>query len=427
MTAELLTPEEIVIGMALNDPRDLSRALEAGLTAEHFANPVNQRIFAALATAEAKGRPTSLAAIGSEFPDLSLTLVRLAAEAPIGQNVLHYAEEVKSSNFSQIMAKALNEAAGAFSRRKAYEPLDDLKRATELRIINLIRGAVDADGPVPMNEVMGRVLGQIESIMVSKERRAIPTGLRVLDKAIGGWRPGMLYFPAARPGRGKTTFATNAMDVASAAGHWVCFFTIEMPVEQIGQKHLSLTARVRGTRMDRGDLSDEEVDRIHYAVEQLHSRRIWIDDSTRGSIAEICSRARRLKRQGKLDVVFVDYLQLLRAPGRWQSRQAELSEITGALKRLALELKIAIVCLSTINREAEKYGEPGLHHLKDSGSIEQDGDAVMIIHVDDQDRTTMNVAKNRHGPQCRFLITTDLAVNKISDGSGVDPSEVQNV
>lgn len=421
----MIDAEDTVIGMLLSDRNNLERVIDSGLSPAMFDNERNATLFAAMVIAEKECRRVTVATLSLAFPHLTADLRRLEESAPVAQNIGYYAAEVMAASNHRKLTRDLSALATRMTTRKPFEDVDHY--AAQIATMLAEDVTPDADGPVPMIKVVDRVLAKIEDAMAGSALPAIPTGFRVLNKALsGGWRAGMLYIPAARPGRGKTSFAVNAMDAASAAGHHVAFFTSEMPLVQIGQKHVSRFSQVRGTRLDRGDLSEEEVNRLGHAVQELHKRPIWIDDSSRGNVNTIVSRCRRLKRRGRLDLVFIDYLQLLKAPG-FRSRIEMLTDITATLKALAMELKIAVVCMSTINREAEKFGEPGIHHLKDSGSIEQDADAVLLIHSDKDDRTEINVAKNRHGPEVRFFIDVDFATSTMRDGDNRDPQEISHV
>lgn len=414
--------ERTVVGMALTKRADFDTCIEAGVAPSMFEDECLSAIYAGMLAAEARGQRPDTTTMTREMPQNTMLILSLSRSAPMTQNVMAYVTELMIGDWQRRVARELASLSEAVRNRKPFSDITGLKARAET-LCREMQDVKQADGPQPMSRVLEIVISNIETRMVSKTSLGIPTGLKTLDLALsGGWQDGRLYFPAARPGKGKSTFAINSMDSASALGKWVAFFTVEMPMDQIGEKHVSLGSMVAGTKMLRGALSDDEGSRVIHAVTQLKDRPIWIDDSSRGDITEIVTRCRRLKRSGKLDVVFVDYLQLLRCSGRrWSNRVAELTEITGTLKLLALELKIPIICLSTINREAEKFDAPGIHHLKDCGSIEQDGDVVLLMHRDKDDITWMNVAKNRGGPEGAFKIDITPEISRVRDGQGLPP------
>ena len=224
----------------------------------------------------------------------------------------------------------------------------------------------------------------------------ISTGLADLDRKLGGLHPSDLVIVAGRPSMGKTALATNiAFNIARAFregekpdgtrgavdGGRVGFFSLEMSSEQLATRILSEQSRVPSEKIRRGDMTEEEFRRFVEAARELERMPFYIDDTAALPISTLAARARRLKRQHGLDVLFVDYLQLVRATSSKDSRVNEISEITQGLKAIAKELNIPVIALSQLSRQVESREDkrPQLSDLRESGSIEQDADAVMFV------------------------------------------------
>jgi replicative DNA helicase len=225
----------------------------------------------------------------------------------------------------------------------------------------------------------------------------LSTGLIDMDRKLGGLHPSDLIILAGRPSMGKTSLATNiAFNIAkkhrvgerpdgtegTVDGGVVGFFSLEMSSEQLATRILSEQAEVPSERIRRGDMDEDEFRRFVHAAQELHRMPLYIDDTPALPIATLAARARRLKRQHGLDALFVDYLQLVRASGRADSRVLEVSEITQGLKAIAKELEIPVVALSQLSRQVENRDDkrPQLSDLRESGSIEQDADVVMFVY-----------------------------------------------
>lgn len=245
--------------------------------------------------------------------------------------------------------------------------------------------------------------------------KPISTGIGDLDRVITGLNRSDLILLAARPGMGKTSFALNiARHVAATAKKTVAFFSLEMSKEQLASRLMSSEALVGGTKLRTGQLSDEEWTRLVQAGDVLSKCDFYIDDNPNITVAEMKSKLRRLKN---IDLVVIDYLQLMNSGRRIDNRVQEISDITRNLKILAKELNIPVICLSQLNRAAEQREghRPMLSDLRDSGSIEQDADIILFLvregyyadkdnndeeapgPVVDQNEGECIVAKNRHG------------------------------
>ena len=237
----------------------------------------------------------------------------------------------------------------------------------------------------------------------------LPTGFRDLDRMTSGLQPSDLILVAARPSMGKTAFTLNiAQNVGVRQHKTVAFFSLEMSQEQLVQRLLCQIAHIDSQKLRTGQLnSDEEWTRLTDACDKLYESPIYIDDTPGISVAEMRSKARRLKSEHGLDLIIVDYLQLMQGRNA-ESRQQEISEISRSLKALARELKVPLIALSQLSRSVESRQDkrPMLSDLRESGALEQDADIVSFLYLEDYyDKETENqhiteviLAKHRNGP-----------------------------
>lgn len=274
----------------------------------------------------------------------------------------------------------------------------DFTRAKDLVIGGLERLTRAAEGP---DGVMG-----------------VPTGFIDLDGVIGGLQPGNLIVIAARPSMGKTALALcMAEHAALNDGHSVALFSLEMSGDELIQRMLSSTAVVDAGRIRSGRLAPEDWSRIGRAADRLSAARLYIDDSEGVSLGEMRTKCRRLKSRDGLDLLIVDYIQLMEGSTgrREESRVQEISAISRGLKMLARDLEVPLIVLSQLNRspDARNDKRPMLSDLRESGAIEQDADLVLMIYrdeyynpdSDDSGVAEVIVAKNRHGPTDRVKLT----------------------
>jgi replicative DNA helicase len=266
------------------------------------------------------------------------------------------------------------------------------------------------------------VIRGIERLTAAEESgtglTGVATGFVDLDRIVGGFQPGNVIVVAARPSMGKTAFALGmAEHAALTQERAVAIFSLEMSGDELIQRLLASTAVVDAGRIRAGRLAPEDWSRIGRAADRLSAARLFIDDSEGVSVGEMRSKTRRLKSREGLDMVIVDYIQLMEAAShrRDENRVQELSTISRGLKMLARDLEVPIVCVSQLNRapDARTDKRPLLSDLRESGAIEQDADLVLMIYRDDyydersEDRgiAEVNVAKNRHGPTEKVRLT----------------------
>lgn len=264
-----------------------------------------------------------------------------------------------------------------------------------------------------MESIKQIVDGNLDKILnMDGQPQGLQTDFLDLD-AKQGFRAGDLIVLAARPGMGKTAFALNLLErVALKSKKSILFFSLEMPNDQIMMRLLAAHARIPHDSLRRGKFSSQERQRLTVSAGNYRSSGIYIDDSSQPSLAQIRAKARRLRRDGKLDLIIIDYLQLLNA--RAESRQNEIALISRTLKSIAKDLRVPVLALAQLNRKAEERSDhrPMLSDLRESGAIEQDADMVMMLMREEyygeteenREKAQIIIAKNRHGSTGEFTM-----------------------
>jgi replicative DNA helicase len=318
---------------------------------------------------EAVGGMAYLSSLDLDLPDLARldTYVELIKERSVRRRLIDACGEITRLSFDGGV--------------EAAQALDQAERV----VLELGEEAIRR-GFVPLQEVFHTTLAELEE-KPERVLAGVATGYTDLDKMTLGLHPGNLVILAARPGVGKTSLALNiAQHVALREDRCVGIFSLEMSREELALRILSAEANVEFYRMRSGHLSQTHWSRLLKTVKTMADKRLYIDDSANPSLLEVASKARRLKAEKGLDLLVIDYLQLMEAGGRYENRNLEISAITRHFKQLAKELDIPVLCLSQLSRRPEQRGKdhrPQLSDLRESGSIEQDADLVMFIYRDD--------------------------------------------
>ncbi|MFN3641472.1 MAG: replicative DNA helicase [Gemmobacter sp.] len=396
--------EQQLLGAILTN-NDVYDRIASLVRAEHFHEPIHQRIFeiaAARIQKNALASPVTLKAYFEDDTALKAVggpayLARIAGAAISAWAARDYAQMIYDLAVRrELIALGRDIAARAAKVEVASEPAEQIVEA-EQRLYKLGEQGVSERG----FQSFLRAVTQAVNVANAAYHRdgglaGLSTGLADLDKKLGGLHPSDLLILAGRPSMGKTSLATNiAFNIAKAYrrgprpdgtegtvnGGVVGFFSLEMSSEQLAARILSEAAEVPSEQIRRGDMSEAEFRRFLEAAKALESCPLYIDDTPALPISQVAARARRLKRTHGLDVLFVDYLQLLRAAGAKENRVNEVSEITQGLKAIAKELNIPVVALSQLSRQVENREDkrPQLSDLRESGSIEQDADVVMFV------------------------------------------------
>ena len=421
--------EQSVLGAILLEPSCLDTVAEILPRAEYFYAVNNQMIYSVMLEMLTLSLPVDFITVleklkeNEEFDEATgkVYLTQLAQLVPSIGNVAAYANIVRNKYDVRTLMQA---ARGILD--DANEGAEDsallLDRA-EQRIYDIRRGK-NRDGLKPVNEILLETFERLD-LLNSPDRekyRGIPTGIGELDALTTGLNRSDLIILAARPGVGKTSFGLNIARHASVAkGRRVAFFSLEMGREQLASRLLSSEARIEGTRMRTGELSESDWVKLVEAGDILSKAELYFNDNPSVTVLNIKDQVRRL---GKVDLIIVDYLQLMSGTRRTENRVAEITEITRNLKVMAKELDVPVIAMSQLRRPTERTKDhrPGLSELRDSGSIEQDADVVIFLHreaynvtseggevTEDMDihAAELIVAKNRHGATDSIMVHWD--------------------
>lgn len=332
-------------------------------------------------------------------------LMQLAESVPSASSAEHYAKLVHESFLLRQFSKCASQIVEV--SEDSSMPIRDAIDAAESLIFQ-INTESDSGTVNTIGELLQQSYNTLES---GVGERGIVSGFHPLDELTNGFKPGEFIVVAARPSMGKTAFAIQIALHASITNEVpTALYSMEMSREQIGMRIFSTMACVDSGRIRRRTLSKEEFDELSSAAGRAASSLMMIDDKSSLSLLDLRSRARRLKSSNNIQMVIVDYLQLMEGK-KAESRQQQVSDLSRGLKNLARELDVAVVCLSQLNRASQSRtdNKPKLSDLRDSGAIEQDADLVILLHRDDyykQDdpkyeknhEADVIVAKQRNGP-----------------------------
>jgi replicative DNA helicase len=382
--------ENAVIGTILSGVRNAYELAAETLTPEHFADPANGRIF------EIAG------SLYDQSRDVNAVSIRPMLETDPVFKDLDPGRIVAGQVASMVSTRQIPDYAGmifdAWLRREMMSAADELK--SDSAITSPERGGRDIlaeheqrltkiadsrrrDTQYSITQTSQTALANIRRNMAEKGVViGVRTGLHALDKRLGGMRAGQLIILAARPGMGKTALA-GSIALNAGMDNAVGFLSLEMEAEELTERKLATIAGIDSKKIGEGNLTDAELEQLERAAETLDARRIFYDDEGGLTLSQIRSKARKMKRRQNIDLLIIDYLQLIRGSGRRDAnRVQDVTEITVGLKALAKELKIPVLALSQLSRQVEGRDDkrPLLSDLRESGSIEQDADVVIFIY-----------------------------------------------
>lgn len=344
-------------------------------------------------------------------------LVQLAESVPSAANARHYAQIVAD----RYRLRRLVDAAGEILYDVYHH--DDGSMASASGILEQAEQRIyelaDVSSVNEPQDIGSLVAGVLESIRSGAGADAIPTGFADLDRMLGGGlRKSEFLIVAGRPSMGKTALAMSIASEIAKAGRTVALYSLEMDQGSVATRTLSAVSGVDAADLRTGSLTPDQARSLEEAADLLKAQKLIVDDTASLTIAGLRSRARRLRRRRQVEVVVVDYLQLMSAGGRQESRQVEVSAISRGVKAMARELGVPVLCLAQLNRSAESRADnrPKMADLRESGSIEQDADVVMLLHreeyyhrddphwaldPDNEDKLGLAeviIAKQRNGP-----------------------------
>lgn len=397
--------EEVLCGLCMKQPEALGRALELGVSPVSFGHSAYAEVFAAMVEAERAGRSYGVVDLSIALPSHVDAIKAAYSQAPLTHKVDPYAREVVERWTERDCIEKMREAAAAMKRRKPFESSEEVRAMASLALERLLSGPGTDESSLPtFADVHTATIGEIEAAIVARQNGqpiGIPTGFRTVDRALGGgWKPGEVATFCALTGKGKSHIAVHTALAAAKAGFKVAFFTIEMTPTQIMRRFIAHETGINSKLLASGDLTNEQKDRLQ-ADAAIRALPITISNKTFGQIERLDYLCRRLKRQGRIDVAVIDYIQQFRvASQKIQMRSQELTVITSHVKHLTGELGITTIMLAQLNRDAAKANEKGQgagsHHIKDSASIAQDSDILLFLERGD-DGSHLVLRKSRHG------------------------------
>lgn len=432
MPAELRTPphsveaEQSVLGGLLLDVSAWDNVGDV-LTAEDFYRPDHRLIFESIGLLAAEGKPCDVVTVSEQLERSGrledaggLAYVgQLARDTPTAANVRAYAAIVRERSLLRRLAKAGTDIAASVFQQEGASARDLVDRAEQAVFEIAEQGTRGREGALAVRSLLPGLIDKIDEWHTNPDAlRGLPTGFTQFDRMTGGLRGGDLLIVAGRPSMGKSTLAVNMAEYPALNPDIkasVLIFTMEMPSEQMITRMLSSNGSVPLNAIRSGKVADEDWPRITSASSQLAEARIFIDETPALTPTELRARARRVKREHGLDLIVVDYLQLMQVLGNKENRATEIAEISRGLKALAKELNIPVIALSQLNRGVEQRQEkkPVMSDLRESGSLEQDADMILLIYreeVYDKNTTKKGLAeielvKHRNGEIGTILLT----------------------
>jgi replicative DNA helicase len=392
------------------------------LSAEDFYSEMHQEIYQAVIALYRKGESVDMLTVSEELKKRNTLemvggrsyIAQLSAMVPSTANAAQYAKIISEKAVLRRLINASSEIMETAYGEK-MEPEAVLDHA-EQAVFEIAQSRQKRDFEA-LKDILYTNLNRIDEVAkLEGGLTGLTTGFSSLDKQTSGLQKSDLIILAARPSMGKTAFALNVAQQAALKGSAsVLIFSLEMSKEQLGQRLLSMEAKVEMQKLKTGNLERADWDQIYSAIDKLSAAKIYIDDTPGISVLEIKNKSRRLKAEKGLDLIVIDYLQLMSIEGKVESRQQEISALSRYLKQLAREMECPVIVLSQLSRAPEQRADhrPVLSDLRESGSIEQDADIVMFLYRDEYYNSEtdkpniceINIAKHRSGPTGTIEVT----------------------
>ena len=408
--------EQSVIGSMFLTKKALQKGLEL-LVAEDFYLDSHVKIFTCIKALDDEKRPVDLTTISEELNrrgwlkqvgDIEY-IAETINNVPTTANIDEY---IKIVSEKSLLRKLIDESTSIV--KDSYQVgsnIGDFLYQSQKKIADVSQG-LRGSGFKDIQTVLTKAQSDLEKLAANKgDITGIPSGFYDLDKITSGFHPHELIIIAARPGQGKTAIALNMVtNMAINSKKTVAIFNMEMGAEQLVNRMLASVGQIESGKLKTGALEHMDWKRVNEAISRLSDTKIFIDDTSGQSVAEIRSKCRQLKSTTGLDIVIIDYLTLIQSAtkggGNGQNRQQEVAEISRALKTMAMELDIPVIALSQLSRGIEQRTDkkPMLSDLRESGAIEQDADIVAFLHCTDEEREKEDslmefvIRKHRNGP-----------------------------
>ncbi|MBR2468492.1 MAG: replicative DNA helicase [Clostridia bacterium] len=392
MLPHSIEAEQSVLGCVLVD-QSASLDVISALKDDDFYVEAHRIIFEAMSVVFNNNSPVDFVTLTDQLEKVNMLesvggaeyIATLTNIVPSSSNYKHYCDIVKRNS---VLRRLIDAGNAIISNSFEAETMQEALGYAEKCVFDISQKE-DRSGLEPLKDSTGYVMDKFDKIQRDRDSlRGLPTGIFGLDKILNGLQKSDLIIVAARPGVGKTSLSMNMVNYAAIKKGASCaIFSLEMPKTQLAQRSLCSIARVSMEKALNGKLTVNEWKALWGANEKLNNAKIYVDDSSLNTPAQILSKCRRLKAEHGLDLIMIDYMQLMSGGGKTDNRQQEISEISRSLKVMARELNVPVIVLSQLNRSVEgRKGAdkvPMLSDLRESGSIEQDADIVLFIHKPD--------------------------------------------
>lgn len=425
--------EQSIIGGLMLDLSAFDQASDL-IDVDDFYKPAHQKIYSAIKDLHLKNERPDLLTVSNYLDnrkELESTggpayLAELLEKTISAANIVSYCKIVREKS---LLRRLINTSTGLIEQAYSgnYQDIDVLIDMAEAEMFK-VSDKKTATGLVGSMEIVKTSIEKIEELYKRKsDITGVPTGFSELDKMTAGFHSGEFTIIAARPSMGKTAFSLNiASHIGLKAKKVVAYFSLEMGKEAVMTRMLAAEAKVSMTELRSGKVQDSSWPRLINAAGLLSESSIYIDDTPGISPFEIRARCRRLKAQKGLDIIIIDYLQMMDLKQKVESRERAVAEISRNLKALAKEMQVPIIALAQLNRGVEGRSDrrPMLSDLRESGSIEQDADVIMMLYRDDyydkddpdkQGHAEVIIAKQRNGPTGTAKMRFDAKTNRFKD------------
>jgi replicative DNA helicase len=430
--------EQSVLGGMLLSKDAIADVIEV-LRGNDFYRPAHQLIYDAILDLYGRGEPADAVTVAAEL-SRSGTIARvgghpylhtLISGVPTAANAGYYAEIVAERSILRRLVEAgtriVQMGYGAAGGEGMAGTVDDVIDRAQAEIYEVTERRTSEDY-VRIEDLLQPTMDELERIQVNDGHGGVPTGFEQLDEMLHGLHPGQMIVVAGRPGSGKSTLAMDFARSAAIRHHApTVIFSLEMSKQDIMMRLFSAEARVKLNDIRSGRMSDDDWRKIALRSSELAEAPLFIDDSPNLTMMEIRAKSRRLKQRHGLKLIVIDYMQLMTSGKRVESRQQEVSEFSRAMKLIAKELEVPVVALSQLNRGPEQRTDkkPMLSDLRESGSIEQDADVVLLVHREDMyerespraGEADIIIAKHRNGPTGNAVVAFQGHLSRFADMS----------
>ncbi|CAN3131786.1 replicative DNA helicase [Mycobacterium sp. smrl_JER01] len=425
--------EQAVLGGMLLSKDAVADVLEK-LRPGDFYKPANQLVYDAILDLYGRGEPADAVTVAAELDRRGLLrrvggapyLHTLISTVPTAANAGYYAEIVAEKSLLRRLVEAGTRVVQYGYAGADGADVNEIVDRAQAEIYDVTERKSSEDFVI-LEEILQPAMDEIDAIAseggVSK---GVPTGFTDLDDLTNGLHPGQMIVVAARPGMGKSTLGLDFMRSCSIKNHLPSIvFSLEMSKTEIVMRLLSAEAKIKLADMRSGRMNDDDWTRLARRMSEISEAPLYIDDSPNLTMMEIRAKARRLKQKADLRLIVIDYLQLMTSGKKVESRQQEVSEFSRQIKLLAKELEVPVVAMSQLNRGPEQRTDkkPMLSDLRESGSIEQDADMVILLHRPDAfesddprgGEADLIVAKHRAGPTRTITVAHQLHLSRFSN------------